>query len=116
MKIKGKIGYINNKNLPKMSKLKGGHYVYINSLNNDGTCNVNVVTSLEKKEKEFTYNKINHLRNGVTYCIPKHDGNFTKWSGINLNTIKNVKLTDIKNIGCKEIKQRHKFFIGKYSK
>ena len=51
MKIKNKIGYCDDKDLG--IKKSGGHYVYINSVNKNGTCNVNVVTSLENKDKKF---------------------------------------------------------------
>lgn len=50
-------------------------------------------------------------------AIPKKDANFTEWSAINLDSnINNVKLSDINNIGYKDIKRRHKWFVGKFSK
>ena len=84
MTIKNKIGFCNNKDLG--IKKAGGHYVYINSVNKNGTCNVNVITSLEDKDKKFNLKKLRHVK----YMI--------------------------KDIGKKKIKKRHFFFIGKFLK
>lgn len=112
MKIKNKIGYCDNRFLG-INKL-GGHYVYIRKVNNNGTCDVNVVTSLEDKNSRFDLKKLKQVKRGNTYAIPKYDTNFSRWSGINKIPIKNVKLNNIKDIGKKRIKKRHKFFIGKF--
>lgn len=114
MTIKNKIGFCNNKDLG--IKKAGGHYVYINSVNKNGTCNVNVITSLEDKDKKFNLKKLRHVKYGDTYSIPIVDSNFTRWSGINKTPIKNVKSNMIKDIGKKKIKKRHFFFIGKFLK
>ena len=116
MKIKGKIGYVENKNLKGLEHLSGGHYVYINEDNKDGTCNVNVVTSLESGKEQYSLHKLRHVRKGNTYPIPFYDANFSKWSGITRKSINNVLVADIKDIGKKKIKRRHKFYIGKYMK
>lgn len=114
MKIKNKIGYCDNRAL-RINKA-GGHYVYIRKVNNNGTCDVNVITSLEDKNRQYNFNKIKQVRNGNTYAIPKYDSNFSLWSGVNKTPIKNVKISRITNIGKKKIKRRHNFFIGKFMK
>ena len=113
-KYKGKIGYCDNKYLG--IKSSGGHYVYIREVNKNGTCDVNVITSLENKNKQYNFNKLKQVRKGNTYAIPKYDANFTLWSGVNKTPIKNVKTSKITNIGKKKIKKRHFFFIGKFMK
>ena len=114
MKVKNKIGYCDNKDLG--IKKSGGHYVYINSVNKNGTCNVNVITSLENKDKKFNLKKLSQVRKGNTYPIPKYDANFKLWSGVTKTPIKNVKTNKISNIGSKRMKKRHFFFIGKFFK
>ena len=107
----GKIGYCDNADLG--ISLSGGHYVYIRKYNGS-TCDVNVVTSLE--DKGFNSNKLNKVKQGYLYAIPKNDTNFSKWSAINLTSIKGVETSKIKTIGIKRIKTRHKWFVGKFYK
>lgn len=116
MKIKDKIAFVNNKHLKGLEHIVGGHYVYINEDNMNGTCNVNVITSLEDKNQQFNYHKISHVRKGNTYSIPYYDANFSKWSGVTTTLIKNVPIDKLCNIGEKRIKDRHKFYIGKFCK
>lgn len=113
-KIKNKIGYCDNKNLPGLEHLKGGHYVYIRKVYSNGTCDVNVITSLEKKGGKFNFDKLKQVKKGNTYAIPKYDTNFTLWSGVNKTPVKHVKIDKIQDIGKKKVKQRHNFFIGKF--
>lgn len=116
-KLKNKIGFVNNKHLRIYDK-KGGHYVFIRKVNKNGTCDVNIFTSLEHRDKEkgelnFTNNKIRYLKFGKAYAIPKGDTNLPKWSGVR----KEVKVVDTKHIhdvGRYYVKKRHWFFIGKY--
>lgn len=117
MKIKNKIGYCDNKYLKgiKDSKSKG-HYVYIRSVNKDGTCVVNTITSLEKENGDLNLRRIEHLKKGNIYAIPKYDSNFSRWSGVTRKPIKGVKVKNIEDIGKKKIKRRHFFFIGKFFK
>lgn len=132
----GKIGYVDNKVLGLIGKdgkpLKGGHYVYIRET--DGSrCNVNVITSLERTRKyrdgsivkdrfgepiaDYTLPKIEKVKKGYLYPIPKKDGNFTEWSAINLDgNINGIKIADIRYIGRKKIRTRHKWFVGKFTK
>jgi len=114
--IKNKIGYCENKYLKGLEHLSGGHYVYIRKVNNDGTCCVNVITSLEDKFGNFDNKKIKQVKKGNTYAIPKYDSNLSKWSGINKKPIDNVEISNILSIGTKKIKRRHNFYIGKYMK
>lgn len=110
----GKIGYVDNKVLGFVGKdgkpLKGGHYVYIRET--DGArCNVNVITSLEQLQRdqrgrivkdrygepltEFVPWKIEKVKRGYLYPVPKKDSDFSLWSAINLdgnvNGIKNSR-------------------------
>lgn len=114
MKIKNKIGYCDNRFLG-INK-SGGHYVYIQNVNKNGTCDVNVMTSLEDSRANVNLHKIKHVRKGNTYSIPFYDANFKLWTGVNKKPIRNVKISEIKNIGRKKIKRRHLFFIGKFLK
>lgn len=111
----GKVGYCENKNLPGIGGVKGGHYVFIRSINGN-KCDVNIVTSLEDKNGQINLNKIKQVKKGNIYSIPVYDSDFSRWSGIGRNSIKNVKLSDIQDIGKKRIKKRHRFFIGKFIK
>lgn len=116
----GKIGYCDNKVLGIRDKngkiLKGGHYVYIRE-QNGSKCDVNVITSLEDKNGNFKLRKLDKVRKGYVYPIPKDDADFSQWSAINLDgNITNINLASIKNIGSKSIKRRHKFFVGKFTK
>ncbi len=110
--IKNKIGYVDNKYLG-INKPKG-HYVYIRKVNNDGTCDVNVVTSLEDKSHRYDFNKLKQVKKGNTYPLPKYDTTFSRWSGINKKPISNVSINKVQDIGKKKIKKRHHFFIGKF--
>ena len=119
--IVGKIGYCDNKILgirdAHGNPLEGGHYVYIRKLNNDNSCSVNVITSLENRHGIYNSNKIRKIRQGYLYSIPKKDATFSLWSAINLDcNIKKVRVSAIKNIGCQRIKDRHKWFVGKFHK
>lgn len=116
MKIRNKIGYCKNSNLDGLKHLAGGHYVYIRKVNRNGSCDVNVITSLEDKNHNYDFSKLKQVRKGNTYAIPKYDANFPRWSGVNKKPIRNVDIKDIQGIGKKRIKKRHNFFIGKFMK
>lgn len=132
----GKIGYCDNAALGikdvRGKPLKGGHYVYIREVRGD-RCNVNVITSLETVQRnrrgfvikdrygepltDFVPLKLEKVKRGYLYPIPKKDADFPLWSAINLDgNINGVKIADIKNIGSKSMKRRHKFFVGKFTK
>lgn len=116
-KIRGQIGYADNKDIPGLEHLPKGHYVYISRINNDtGLCDVNIITSLVDDKNNFDSKKLKYVKRGSTYSIPYYDSNFPKWSGVKLEIKKGVKLSSIREIGQKKIKSRHKWFIGKYSK
>lgn len=103
----GSVCYCLNKDLPKLEKIKGGHYVYVYEINNNETANVCVITSLESESNVFTQRKIKRLKHGFAYAVPYKDANFTKWSGVNLNLIKGVKLSCLKPTD-KDFKSIHK--------
>ena len=116
----GKIGYCDNKTLGIKGAdgrpLNGGHYVYIREVTGS-KCNVNVITSLEDKYGNFNNFKLGKVKRGYLYPIPKNDTDLPRWSAVNLDgNINSVKVSDIKNIGSKKIKSRHKFFVGKFTK
>lgn len=118
-KIKGKIGFCDNKTLGicdgRGNPLVGGHYVYIREVRGN-KCNVNVITSLESNNK-FNFDKLNKVKRGYLYPIPKGDANFSRWSAINLDgNIKGISVSKIHNIGDRKMKTRHKFFVGKFTK
>lgn len=113
MNIKNKIGYIENKKIPKLKNIPGGHYVYIRDVYST-KCTENTITSLEYHNGKFKNERIKNIKKGNIYPIPKKDSNFQLWSGVSFNPIKNVKIKDIKDIGKKKIKKRHRFFINKF--
>ena len=115
-KIKGQIAYCENKDLKGLEHLKGGHYVYIRNVDDNGKCSVNVITSLETSPFNYNQEKLKHVRKGNTYAIPFYDSNFSKWSGVTKTPIDNVDLNALKNVGIKKIKRKHKFYIGKFCK
>lgn len=102
----GKIGYCDNKTLG----IKGADGKLLK-------CNVNVITSLEDRKGIYDLRKVGKVKYGLLYPIPKGEADFTRWSAINLDgNMKNIPISQIKNIGSKKIKSRHKFFVGKYTK
>ena len=116
----GKIGYCSNAALGMRDKygkpMRGGHYVYIREVNDD-RCNVNVITSLEDRSGLYDFSKLRKVKFGMLYPVPQGDANFTRWSAINLDgNINGIKVADIKNIGLKSMKRRHRFFVGKFTK
>lgn len=116
----GKIGYCDNRTLgikgADGKPLSGGHYVYIREKNGD-KCNINVITSLEDKNGNFNNFKLGKVKRGYLYPIPKNDIDLPRWSAVNLDgNINDIKVSDIKNVGSKKIKTRHKFFVGKFTK
>lgn len=115
-KYLNKIGYCENRYLEGLNNKKGGHYVFIRELNRNGTFNVNTVTSLENKKGKIDYSKIKSVKKGQIYPIPKNHANFSRWSGIDSRTKRNVKSKNIKCIGKKQIKRRHLFYLGKFMK
>ncbi len=119
-KLIGQIGFCENSKLgikDKNGSFKGGHYVFIREVTDDGKCNVNVITSLENKQGEYQIKKLGKVKNGYLYPIPKGDADFSQWSAINLDgNINGIKVSDIKQIGFRKIKKRHRFFVGKFTK
>lgn len=118
--VVGKIGFCDNKTLGLVGmdgkSLKGGHYVYIREMRGN-KCNVNVITSLEDKHGNFDNFKLGKVKRGYLYPVPQTDTDLIRWSAVNLDgNINGLKIKDIKNIGSRKIKQRHKFFVGKYTK
>lgn len=114
-KIVNKIGYIDNKHLPTLRKVKGGHYVYIREYDKKTKkCVVNTITSLEDKNCNIKKRRMHEVKLGNVYSVPKKDIGLPLWSGISANPIRNVDVSKIKGIGKVKIKKRHFFFIGKF--
>ena len=73
--------------------------------------------TLETRDGWYQVDKLTKVKRGYLYPIPKNDADFSLWSAINLDgNIKGVKIADIRNIGSKSMKRRHKFFVGKFTK
>ena len=115
-KYLGKIGYCTNKTLGIGNcSDDDGHYVYIRKYAN-GKCYVNTITSLTRADGKFDFDRLNKVRNGYLYPIPQNHANFKRWSAINLSrNIMPVDASKVVDIGKKRIKDRHKFFVGKFS-
>ena len=115
----GKVGYCTNRVLGIRNHnggYSGGHYVYIRKYKN-GKCDLNVITSLENLNGHYQAEKINKVKRGYLYPIPKKDGNFTQWSAINLDgNVRGIDINDIQDIGKRSFKKRHRFFVGKFTK
>ncbi|MDR1698006.1 MAG: hypothetical protein LBR37_03810 [Erysipelotrichaceae bacterium] len=109
-KLKGKIAWVDGKKLG----LKSGHYVYIRSINGN-TCDVNTFTSLEYDKQKYMLGKINYVRDGSVYSIPKEDLTLPKFSGVRKGVI-TVNLKDLQSIGRHKIKRRHHFYVIKFLK
>ena len=109
--LKGKIGFIDNRDLriPK----NGGHYAYIRSYDK-GRCDVNLITSLDDG-RNIQDAKIQKVRKGYVYPIPKGDANFSKWSGVDLTVIRGVPANKVL-LTKKHIKKRYRFYVGKFGK
>lgn len=56
------------------------------------------------------------IKDGVIYPIPQKDANFYKWSDFNMQQIKGVKMSDVKDVVRRYVKNKHKFYVGKFSK
>lgn len=116
-RYKNKIGYCDNKNLKGLEHIQGGHYVYIRNVDlNSNKCDVNVITSLENDKHIYDLQKLKQVKKGNIYVIPRYDGNFTRWSGVNTTVIRNVDATKILDLNKKRIKRRHHFMLGKIIK
>lgn len=114
-KIVNKIGYIDNKYLPTLRNVKGGHYVYIREYDKKTKkCVVNTITSLEDKKRKLKKQRIHEVKLGNIYSVPRKDIGLPLWSGISANPIKNVDVSKIKEIGKVKMRKRHFFFIGKF--
>jgi hypothetical protein len=112
---KGKIAYVDNVKLG--IKLPGGHYAYIRSYDpKSKTCSVNTIKSIQDNHGNFINAKLLQVKSGLLYPIPIHDTNLSLFSGVSNKPIKNIELKNLKNIGKRTIKTRHKFYIGKYLK
>lgn len=106
----GKVGWCNAATLG----LDDGHYVFIRRVYGD-KCSVNTFTSLKGKNGYKT-KKIKKIENGEIYPIPKKDLTLRRFSGVHNNTIKNVPLANVENIGKHSLRRRHHHYIQKYVK
>lgn len=113
-KYKGKIGFVLDKDLKISRDPYKGHYVYIRE-DNGSKLKVNIITSLEDKKHNLNESRINKVKKGLLYPIPIKDINLPRWSAFNLSSI-TIPKNKLKGLGEKEVKRRHKFFVGKYSK
>lgn len=107
----GKIGWCDSNVLG----LSRGHYVYIRKVKN-GKCDVNTFSSIEDRNGRIKIPKVNYIKEGKLYPIPKKDTTLPRFSGIDKRVIRNISIHDIKHKGSKTIKGRHKHYINKYMK
>lgn len=107
----GKIGWCSKETLGLLK----GHYVFIRRVKN-GKCDVNTFTSLETNNGLYKLDKIDYVKNGNIYPIPKKDITLSKYSGVDSRVIKNIPLVQIQNIGLNKLKRRHHHYIQKYVK
>ena len=114
-KYKNQIGWVNNKDIPRLRNVPGGHYVYVRDYDKStGKCSFNTITSLEDYSFNIKNNRVYEMKRGNIYPIPKKDCNFPLWSGISTNPITNIDVSKINFNINKKIKKRHRFFINKY--
>ena len=104
----GKIGWCENADL-KINK-PSGHYVYIRGYNGN-TCTVSTFTSLEDSNRKIHTKRMQYIRNGNVYPIPKKDASFSRWTGLNQNRL-TVETSKIQHVGCKKVKRKHLFMFG----
>ena len=76
---------------------------------------MDIVSSLEKNG-EIDLDRMKKIRKGYLYPIPFRDANFKRWSAFRDRPIYNVSLSDVTLGGCKKVKKRHLFYVGKYFK
>ena len=107
----GKIGWCDKDTLG----LSKGHYVFIRRVNKN-LCDVNTLTSLETHSGRLKLDKINQIKKGNVYPIPFKDINLTLFSGVDSRVIKNVPLSNIKELDNYKLKRRHHHYIQKYVK
>ena len=107
----GKIGWCDSNVLG----LSRGHYVYIRKVKK-GKCDVNTFSSIEDRSGRIEISKVNYIKEGKLYPIPKKDISLPRFSGIDKRVIKDISIHDIKYKGSKTIKGRHKHYIDKYMK
>lgn len=112
-KYKGKIGFVLDKDLG-IKNSDRGHYVYVRE-DNGNKLKVNIITSLEDKKHNLNESRIKKVKKGLLYPIPIKDINLPRWSAFNLSSITIFK-NKLKDLGEKQVKRKHKFFVGKYSK
>ena len=116
-KYVNKIAFIKNENLPGLKTLPGGHYVIIKNIDfKNKKCDVNIVTSLEDRNRNFNEKRLNKVRRGFLYSIPVDDASFNRWSAINLDTVKGIDLNHIQLNHKIKIKRKHYYFYKKFSK
>lgn len=107
----GKVGWCDGETLG----LDVGHYVFIRRVNGK-KCDVNTFSSIEKKDGSFQLKKMQMIRSGDLYPIPKKDDTLPRFGGIDSRVIKDVPLSKIQKIGRYSLKRRHHHYIQKYMK
>lgn len=118
-KYVGKIAWCDNQNLRIKDKsgsiLKGGHYVFVRKKNKNKTYSVSTFTSLEDKNGSINNNQMIQVRKGNIYQFPANDCNFSRWTGLNKNSIV-VKHDSLTLSKSKKIKRKHYYMFNKHKK
>lgn len=108
----GKVGWCDSNTLG----LSSGHYVFIRKVKRNGLCDINTLTSIENRNGRYEIPKIDMIKKGVIYPIPKNDDSLRRFGGVDKRIIKNVPLEKINNLGNNYIKRKHHYYIKKYLK
>jgi len=106
----GKIGYVNNINLPGLENKPGGHYVYIKDINNK-KCSVYTIVSLKDESGNYIKKKYKELRNGFLFPIPRNDLNLPRYSAFDLRVIKDVEIKDISFNHSVRLRNKKAFYL-----
>lgn len=106
----GKIGYVDNINLPGLENKPGGHYVYIKEIKKK-KCSVYTIVSLKDESGKFIKKKYDELRKGIIVPIPRNDLNLPRYSAFDLRMIEDVKVKDISFNHSVRLKNKKAFYL-----
>ena len=96
--------------------IQGLLYVFIRKVKRNVLCDINTLTSIENRNGRYEIPKIDMIKKGVIYPIPKNDDSLRRFGGVDKRIIKNVPLEKINNLGNNYIKRKHHYYIKKYMK
>lgn len=114
-KYQGKIAWCPNKYLQgkHLKKKKGGHYVYIRSVDVNGDCIVSTFVSMADGSGTIKKDNVERARDGELYPLPIFDSRFPRWTALNKNVHK-VNIRNLQDVGKKTVRRRHHFMMAKH--